>query len=206
MGFLNDLGNIVGDIVNESLNQFAAGLEEERRKQEEEQTQMVLDKINSMIDDFKSIYDHIEQIKSEVCQSGNIEKLLMPSVRIAAVFGNDWELLCKAFSPEDEEKERFNHAVEEIQEDIELMDSLFSDFSQADEGEVEQYTEIKMKNVSDVFHKKIKLLYTNLDYFSDQKILQKNVEAVTAFNSYLFSEIQNLNTFLLDAYDEMLEI
>lgn len=55
------------------------------------------------------------------------------------------------------------------------------------------------------FYKKIELLYKNVQFFSEQDIMKKNVEAVTAFTSILYEEINNINTLLLESYDEMMD-
>lgn len=55
------------------------------------------------------------------------------------------------------------------------------------------------------FYKKIELLYKNVQFFSEQDIMKKNVEAVTVFTSALYAEINNINILLLESYDEMMD-
>lgn len=205
MGFLSSMGDIFGEIAKESINQFASSFQEELRKQEEEENRLAIAVTEEARDVLKEIYDSLEEVKIEACKTGNIEDLLIPSVRIAVFLQNDLEMFCNVFSANEEEENEFEEVSQKVISVVELLDTMFSDLEGASEEEIEKYTEIKLKNTCEAFYRKIKLLYKNVNYFSEQEIMQKNVETVTAFTSILFQEISNVNTFLLDSYDEMLD-
>ena len=204
MGFFNLLGEIIGEAAQEGMKQFTSSLQEELRKQREEEYQQALEVANGIRDFLKEIYDALIEVKLEACKSGNIEELLIPSIRIAAFCGNDLELFCDVFPGDENDKEQFIETAEGWLSSVELIDTMFSDFSEADE-QYEQYTEINLKNACMAFYKKIELLYKNVQFFSEQDIMKKNVEAVTVFTSALYAEINNINILLLESYDEMMD-
>lgn len=92
MGFFNLLGEIIEEAAQEGMKQFTSSLQEELRKQREEEYQQALEVANGIRDFLKEIYEVLMEVKLEACKSGNVEELLIPSIRIAAFCGNDLEL------------------------------------------------------------------------------------------------------------------
>lgn len=112
MGFFNLLGEIIEEAAQEGMKQFTSSLQEELRKQREEEYQQALEVANGIRDFLKEIYEVLMEVKLEACKSGNVEELLIPSIRIAAFCGNDLELFCDVFSGDESDKEQFIETAE----------------------------------------------------------------------------------------------
>lgn len=118
----------------------------------------------------------------------------------ATYWGNDLELNKEIFECEDEDAWKLEAQC--FKETAEMFDEMFGNL---DDESREKYEEVSIRNITESFYKKTLYCYNNMEGMEGEDLWNRLIGCVRSCELNLITVINNLDTFILDSYDEMFD-
>ena len=79
-------------------------------------------------------------------------------------------------------------------------------FGNLDDESREKYEEVSIRNITESFYKKTLYCYNNMEGMEGEDLWNRLIGCVRSCELNLITVINNLDTFILDSYDEMFDL
>lgn len=196
MGFFVFLGEVVKETCNNVL--------EEQRRQEEEDAKVLMEVIegfSSRIREAQKDFSQLSEMTYDEADEEDWNSFLGVIYSWATYWGNDLELNKEIFECEDEDAWKLEAQC--FKETAEMFDEMFGNL---DDESREKYEEVSIRNITESFYKKTLYCYNNMEGMEGEDLWNRLIGCVRSCELNLITVINNLDTFILDSYDEMFDL
>lgn len=198
MGFFDFLE----DVVRENCN----NVWEEQIQQEKEDSKVLMESFEafaSRIREAQKDFSSLSEMVYDEADEDDLGEFLGTVYVWSSYWGNDLNLYKEFFECEEDEEDDWKLGAEWFKDTAAIFDEMFENL---DEESREKYEEISIRNITESFYKKTLYIFNNMEHMEGENLWNKLMECIRSCELKLMTVGNNLDRFILDAYDEIFDL